>query len=125
MIKKEYTCVLCPNGCPLVAYVDDDETPVIAKVEGSVCPKGEDWVRQEILNPMRTISSSVRVRGGDAPLASVRTDRPIPLARIMDVMEEIRKVTVDAPVEIGAVVLSRPAGCDTDIIVTRSVRRPS
>ena len=62
---------------------------------------------------------------GDAPLASVRTDRPIPLARIMDVMEEIRKVTVDAPVEIGAVVLSRPAGCDTDIIVTRSVRRPS
>ncbi|MDI9611475.1 MAG: DUF1667 domain-containing protein [Acidobacteriota bacterium] len=123
MIRMEYTCVLCPNGCPLVAYVDDKEPPEITRIEGSVCPKGDDWVRQEILNPMRTISSSVRVQGGDSILASVRTDRAIPLAKIMDVMEEIKQVVVDAPLEIGAVVLSRPAGCDTDIIVTRSVRK--
>ena len=122
MSTREFTCVVCPNGCTIVVNVDNDENPVVTKVQGNICPRGEAWARQEVENPMRTIASSVPVQGGDFPLASVRTNRPIPLAEIREVMKEIRQVSLEAPVEIGDVVLSRPAGCDTEVIVTRRVQ---
>ncbi len=121
MRTRELTCVVCPNGCPVVVEIDDDETPVVARVRGNACKRGEEWARQEVENPMRTFSSSVAVRGGDAPLASVRTSRPVPLAKVMPVMEEIRRAVLDAPVASGDVVLRNPAGCDTEILATRSV----
>ena len=80
MSTREFTCVVCPNGCSIVVDVDNDETPVVTRVQGNVCKRGELWARQEVENPMRTIASSVPVQRGDFPLASVRASRPIPLA---------------------------------------------
>ncbi len=125
MSAKEFTCVVCPNGCSIVVDIDDDETPIVTGIQGNTCKRGAEWARQEVENPMRTIASSVSVRGGDFPLASVRTSRPIPLAKIRRVMEEIQKISVNAPVAIGDVVIARPAGCDTEIVVTRNVRSSS
>lgn len=122
MSTRELTCVVCPGGCTIVVDVDDDETPVVTRIQGNTCPRGETWARQEVENPMRTISSSAPVRGGDFPLVSVRTNRPIPLAKIREVMKEIREVSLDAPVEIGSVLLSSPAGCDTEVVATRRVK---
>ena len=123
MSTREFTCVVCPNGCTIVVDVDNDETPVVTRVQGNVCRRGEAWARQEVENPMRTIASSVPVNNGDFPLVSVRTNRPVPLARIREVMEEIRRVSLSAPVEIGDVIVPSPAGCDTEVVATRRVRK--
>jgi len=123
MSLREYTCVVCPNGCSLRIEVKDGEKPELIRVEGNICKRGETWARQEVENPMRTIASSVLVRGGAFPLASVRTDSPIPLQSIMPVMDEIRKMILDAPVQIGDLVIERPADTDCRIIVTRSVQK--
>lgn len=121
MTARELTCVVCPNGCAIVVEMDDDETPVVARIRGGACKRGQEWARQEVENPMRTLSSSVQVRDGDCPLASVRTSRPVPLAMIRPIMEEIGKAVLDAPVALGDLVLSRPSGCDTEIVATRNV----
>ena len=123
MSTREFTCVVCPNGCTIVVDVDDDETPVVTRVQGNVCRRGESWARQEVENPMRTIASSVPVNNGDFPLVSVRTNRPVPLAKIREVMEEIGKVSLSAPVEIGDVIVPSPAGCDTEVVATRRIRK--
>ncbi len=123
MSTREFTCVVCPNGCTIVVDVDNDETPVVTRVQGNVCRRGEAWARQEVENPMRTIASSVPVNNGDFPLVSVRTNRPVPLAKIREVMEEIRRVSLSAPVEIGDVIVPSPAGCDTEVVATRRVRK--
>ncbi len=123
MSTREFTCVVCPNGCTIVVDVDNDETPVVTRGQGNVCRRGEAWARQEVENPMRTIASSVPVNNGDFPLVSVRTNRPVPLARIREVMEEIRRVSLSAPVGIGDVIVSSPAGCDTEVVATRRVRK--
>ena len=123
MSVREYTCVVCPNGCPLrVAVEERDGCPVVVSGLGNVCKRGEKWARQEVENPLRTIASSVPVAGGDFPMASVRTNRPIPLAKVRAVMDEIRDVRLDAPVKTGDVILHNPAGTDTDVIATRTVR---
>ncbi|MDR1651313.1 MAG: DUF1667 domain-containing protein [Synergistaceae bacterium] len=122
-IKGEFLCVVCPNGCILEAEYEEkgEGGRELIFFAGNRCARGEKWVRQEIEDPMRTISSSILVRGGDFPLASVRTTAPIPLTKVRDVMDEIRKAALDAPLYIGQVVLVNPAGAETNIIVTRGV----
>ena len=120
-IRGEFICVVCPNGCPIDAEFTRGESPRLISHEGAKCKRGEAWIVQEIEMPMRTIASSVLVEGGDYCAASVRTNRPIPLASIPAVMEAVRTVTLQAPVAIGQIVLAHPAGTDTDIIATRNV----
>jgi len=122
-MKKELTCVICPNGCQLQAEIQEGEQPVVTDVTGYLCDKGPEWARQEILNPMRTIASNVLVEDGDFPMVSVRTDSPIPLKRIFEVMKEIKAARLKAPVRIGDVIIEKVAGLTCNIIATRNVQR--
>jgi CxxC motif-containing protein len=126
MKKKELICVICPNGCPLAVLVEEgtEGGPAfrVLAVEGEGCEKGPEWAEQEITHPVRTIASSILVEGGDFPLVSVRTDAPIPLGRIFEVMKEIRSVRVTAPVKIGDILVKNPAGTSCNLVATRMIR---
>ena len=115
---REYTCIICPNGCEIEAEIEGGE---IRSIEGAACPKGADYVRQELTDPRRNIATSVLVRGGILPLASVRLTKAIPKDRIFDAMAEIKKVTLTAPVEAGTVVIENLMGFGSDVIVTKAV----
>ena len=117
-MKRAFTCIVCPNGCEIEAEYAGGE---VLSVSGNLCPKGKDYVTQELIDPRRTIASSVRVVGGDMPLCSVRLTGPIPKACIFDAMAEIRQCTLTAPVAIGDVVIHNLLGCDCDVIATRNV----
>jgi len=121
MIEKEFICIVCPNSCPIMVQYEDGNSPKLISAEGSCCTRGNAWVQQEIENPMRTFSSSVLVDNGDFIEASVRLTKPVPLTKIFDVMEVIKKLRLQAPLSIGDVILSNPAGTMTDVIVTRNV----
>ncbi|QTX32069.1 DUF1667 domain-containing protein [Aminithiophilus ramosus] len=123
MSLREFVCVVCPNGCLLSLEISAEKPAKLLSLSGQGCPRGEIWARQEIENPLRTIASSVLVADGDFPLVSVRTDAPIPLASVPAVMAEIRRLSVEAPVRIGDVLLAGPAGTACNVIATRSVRR--
>ncbi|MEI3187688.1 MAG: DUF1667 domain-containing protein [Lachnospiraceae bacterium] len=93
----------------------------ILSICGNEVPKGKAYVTQELIAPMRNIATSVLVTGGELPLASVRLTKPIPKDRIFDVMAEIRKVHLNAPVIEGEVVIANVLGLESDVILTRSV----
>lgn len=120
---REYTCIICPNGCNIRAQIEEreDGSRRICSVEGAACPKGRAYVEQELTDPQRNIATSVLVKGGILPLASVRLTNPIPRDRIFDAVSEIKKYTLTAPVKAGTVVIPRLMGYDTDVIVTKSV----
>ena len=127
-MNRMLTCILCPNGCELqVAYeavTEADgagESVKLLSVTGNKCPRGMEYAKQEIINPMRNIASSVTLVGGMMPLVSVRLTGPIPKAKIMDVMEVIRSVSVQAPVKIGDVIVENVLGLGVDVIATRNV----
>ena len=124
-MNKELTCIVCPNGCDLhITYSQDAQGKItVEAVTGNLCKRGEEYARQELTDPKRTIASSVLVKGGDLPLVSVRTDKAIPKARIFDVMAEIRKCTVEAPVTAGTVLIPNVLGLGADIIATKDVGR--
>ena len=144
-LSREYTCIMCPNGCRItVQYIQKDilkedvsegagtsasssramtpaAAPVITSLEGNLCPRGRDYVVQELTDPRRNIATSILVTGGELPLASVRLTAPIPKARIFDAMQEIRHISVTAPVKAGTVVIRNLLGLGVDVIVTKTI----
>ncbi len=118
-MNRVFTCILCPNGCEIEAAYEGEN---ILSMEGNLCPKGKDYVTQELVSPMRNIATSVLLEGGELPLASVRLDRPIPKNKIFDVMEEIKNKRLKAPVSIGDVVIHDVLGTGADVIVTKNVK---
>jgi CxxC motif-containing protein len=95
----------------------------VLSVTGHLCPKGKSYVTQELIDPQRTIATSVCVEGGVLPLVSVRTASAIPKDRIFDVMAEINKQILTAPVHIGDVVIENVLGLGSDVIVTKNIER--
>ena len=119
-MKRTFTCIVCPNGCEMEA---EYEGTSVLSVTGNLCPKGKAYVTQELVDPRRTIASSVRVTGGILPLTSVRITNAIPKNRIFDVMAEINKQTLTAPVHIGDVVIHNVLGLGSDVIVTKHIEK--
>ena len=117
---REYTGIICPNGCEIQADVENGK---ILSITGNICPKGESYVEQELTDPRRNIATSILVKNGELPLASVRLTNPIPKGEIGKAMEEIRKISLEAPVKAGTIVISGILGYESDVIVTKTVER--
>ncbi|QNK41029.1 DUF1667 domain-containing protein [Caproicibacter fermentans] len=117
MLKK-FVCIICPNGCEISAELEEGR---IISVQGAGCSRGQEYVRQELINPVRNIASSVLLEGGALPLASVRLSNPVPKSRIFDVMDEIKKAKLTAPVSIGQTVIHNVLGLGSDVIVTKNI----
>lgn len=117
-MKKEYTCIICPNGCELATEIEG--TRIIA-IEGAACNKGTDYVQQELVDPQRNIATSVLVANGDIPLVSVRLSQPIPKAKIFAVVNEIKQVKLTAPVMLGQIIIKNVLGLNVNVITTKQV----
>lgn len=117
-MKRTFTCIVCPNGCEIETEYEGTQ---VLSVTGNLCPKGKTYVTQELVDPRRTIATSVRVLNGTMPLTSVRLTNAIPKDRIFDVMDEINRQTLTAPVRIGDVVIADVLGLGSDVIVTKNI----
>ena len=118
-MTRDFTCIVCPNGCEITVEYEGKN---VLSVTGNLCKRGEAYVKQELTDPRRTIASSVAVEGGVLPLASVRLTAPVPKEKIFDVMEEIKKIRLQAPVEAGTVLVSDILGLGSDLIVTKTLK---
>ena len=109
-MNRELTCIICPRGCPLSVEIDGENITV----SGSTCPRGEKYAIEECTHPMRTVTSTVRVKDCHARMVSVKTATPIPKESIFELMKLIRAAEVTLPVNIGDVIIPDVFG--TDII---------
>lgn len=119
-MNKQITCIICPNGCELSV---EWENQSIKNISGALCKRGKEYAAQEIQNPKRTIASLVKVTNGEIPLVSVRTTKAVPKEKIFDVMKEIKKLEINAPVKINQVIVKNILGLDSDIIATKFVEK--
>lgn len=111
---KELICITCPRGCHL--KVDDK-----MNVTGNFCPRGKIYAINELTHPVRVVTSTVKLMGSIYPRVSVKTKDPIPKDKIFEVMNEINKVTLKAPVHIGDVAIKNVLGLNIDVVVTKNI----
>lgn len=110
----EMTCILCPVGCRLSVEERDGRV----RVKGNTCLRGAKYGEQELLNPMRVVTSSVRLSGGSRPLCPVKTLGEVPKGKIPEVLEQIKAVRIVAPIKVGQVLISNIADTGVNLVAT-------
>jgi CxxC motif-containing protein len=110
-------CITCPKGCTL--EVTHDGATVIKVKSG--CKRGQEYAKRELVDPRRMVATTVRVRQGTHPLMPVPTSAPFPKPRILELMEALRQVELQAPVVMGQTVLNDALGTGIDILASRDM----
>lgn len=118
IIKK--TCIVCPIGCHLEAEVSDSGE--ILSVSGNTCKRGETYIRDEVTNPRRTLTSTVKLTGAKYDkFLPVKTDGAISKGRLFEAMEVLAKITVTVPVKRGDVIVENFLGEGVALVAGKTV----
>ncbi|MBN1958953.1 MAG: DUF1667 domain-containing protein [Desulfuromonadales bacterium] len=120
--KQKLTCIGCPMGCSLELMIIDGQ---LQEVNGNNCPRGENYARQEFSDPRRMVSTTVACPSGLWPRLPVKTAEAIPKDRIMEVVRQLHRMEVTAPVEIGQTLVTDVAGTGVAVVASRSLARKS
>lgn len=118
METRELTCIGCPMGCSIRVTLKNGN---VENIIGFTCRRGKEYAIQEVTDPRRIVTSTVRVSGGTLPVVSVKTMQAIPKGKIFECMEALQSIVRKAPVKIGDVILRDVAGTGVDVAATKNV----
>lgn len=118
-MKRELVCVSCPLGCMLTAELNDKGE--VVSVKGNTCKRGEKYAHDECTNPVRMLTSTIRVHGGSLPVIPVKTSKPIPKGKMFECMEAINNEVVDAPIKMGEILICNICDTGADIVATNEI----
>lgn len=121
-MKRELICIACPKGCH-VTVEDDPNAETGYSVSGYTCKQGLAYALKEVTAPERTLTTTVKISGACIRRLPVITDGSIPKEKLFQAMRELDQVEVEAPVEMGAVILPHIAQTDINVIASRSLGR--
>ena len=116
MEKKELTCICCPMGCGLSVELEGSN---VLNVSGNTCKRGDTYAIDEVVRPVRMVTSIVKVKNGKLKMLPVKTKEPIEKSRINECLEALKTVEVQAPIHIGDIIVQNAAG--VNIIATRNI----
>lgn len=108
-------CIVCPRGCTL----EIDQTGDGIHVSGNLCPRGVVFAKNELTNPLRSLTTTVRTSLPGINVLPVRTTQDIPKSKIREAMEIINKLMITHPVKSGDVIYENLLGSESHVIVTR------
>ena len=133
---RHLTCIACPIGCQLevtyeLAKGDAEEKKPETKdqrprttqstqvtqqsifasfqVQGNKCPRGEVYAREEISAPKRMLTTTVKVVGSELTTrVPVRSSQSVPVELIPDLLFQLHRLELTAPLELGQEILVIP-----------------
>ena len=114
-MKKVITCMVRPRGCTMTADIQGETITVT----GNSCPRGEKHAIGECTNPVRSLTSVIRVSNREDTMVSVKSSAPIPKGKMFEIMEKIHSTSVEAPVQIGDVLIPDVYGAH--IVATKEI----
>lgn len=120
----QFNCTTCPSECLLTVEVErgaDASVIEVRSVTGNNCPRGDTFAHQELTCPMRVLTTTVAVSGGDEALLPVRTAEAIPLALHAQAMDLMRGLVANAPIHMGDVVLENLLDTNIDLIASMDI----
>lgn len=109
-------CITCPKGCRLAVDEENDYA-----VTGNACPRGAVYAKNELKNPVRVITSTVRTNSADYPRCPVKTNGAVPKGRMFDAMRLLDGVVLKAPIKAGDVVVAGLFGTGIDFVACKNI----
>ena len=115
--KHRLLCIVCPEGCEMEIEEKNGE---LVFPEG-ICRRGQEYARQEIYNPCRVLTTTVPIRDGGIAMLPVRTSQPILKVKLIEAMQQIANIEVDAPVKLGDTICQNVADTGVSLIACRTI----
>ena len=116
-MEKNLICIVCPIGCRLkISGINND-----LKISGAKCEKGITYARDEIVNPLRVICTTVRIKGGIHRVIPVKTDKAIPEKYKLEVVKAVNNIELTSPVKMGDIVMRDLFGTGVNIVAERDM----
>ena len=111
---QELICINCPKGCVTKVWKEKGDI----KIEGKVCKKGTEYIKQEYIEPKRMLTSTVVVERSAAKRLPVRTREAIPKPKLFAAMDQLSHIRVEPPVKIGDVIIPNLLDTGVDVIAS-------
>lgn len=119
-MTSKIICTVCPNGCEMGVIESEVEN---YKIEGYKCEKGREYAEQEIENPSRIITTTIKIKNGLIKRLPVRSESAVPKNKIFQVMVKIRDIEIEAPIEQGDIVIENVLDMGINIIASKSISK--
>lgn len=115
-MSKELICIGCPAGCRLTAVKKADGSFAVA---GNACPRGKTYAISEMTDPQRIVTACVPADSEKTPCLPVKTDAPLPMALIPDLLKQLYTMKLELPAARGTVIIRDFAGSSVNVVLTR------
>ena len=112
---KNIICTLCPKGCHLSVDLEN------MTVTGNNCPRGEKYGISELTQPMRTLTSTVKIDGAICRRCPVKSSSDVPREMVPEIMKLLDTVQLTAPVNLGDIIFENVLDTGANIVVTRKL----
>ncbi len=116
-MKRQLVCIVCPKGCRLTA----EQTASGVTVTGNSCPRGAAFAAQELTDPHRSLTTTVKTTSAALPLLPVRTDGELPKPLLRQAMAALGQITATGPLHCGDTVCEDLLGTGVRVIATRDL----
>ena len=122
--KLSLTCIICPMGCSMEVEVETNASgqKKVLSVKDNGCKRGEQYAAKELQNPTRTLTTTIKVEGGELPLVPVKTAGEVPKASLLQCMEVVRRASCKAPVKRGDVLIYDLLGTGVNVIACADIK---
>lgn len=114
---EHLVCAICPKGC----FLQFD--PKTKTVEGNNCRRGEIFLKQEMSNPQRVVTTTLKIEGGNKERVPVKTSKPINKNLVFDCINGIKKIKLKAPIKLGDTIIENILKTGASIVATAEVEK--
>lgn len=112
------TCTVCPNSCRILVTEDEQGRAF----RGYKCRRGLEHARNEMVCPMRMLTSTMAIEGASLRCVPVISSGEIPKDRLYDCLSQVYAGKVTAPVSAGQVLIGDICGLGVNIVAARTMK---
>lgn len=119
--ERKLTCIVCPRGCALRVKprpAASGDGGAAWEVAGNRCPRGVDYAVEEMTDPRRVLTTTVRTSDPLFPRLAVKTTAGLPLPRLREAARALDGVLARPPVAVGDVLVRDLLGLGADVVAT-------
>lgn len=121
MREEKITCIVCPRACTITLTIDSKGR--IINIIGYGCNRGKIFAKEEITNPKRIITTTIRIENGLWKMLPVRTVSHVPKQKQFEILKEIHKIIIKAPVKMNQIIIRNVSNTGVDVIAERDMSK--
>lgn len=119
MKTKELVCLACDCSCNLILYFTESN---LTSINGNKCNRGILYANKQYIIPSRTLTTILKVNNGNVKTVPVKSELSVPKSLILEILNELKDITVNAPINNGDIIRENICNTGINIIATSNVK---